>query len=75
MAQLSLTFPNDPTTIKITSFYDGELVQDEKNILPTYLIFDCLVARNANVMWKNFRHRLKDAEEHVLEKHTIYRLH
>ena len=42
--------------------------------LPTFLVFDTLVANSEIVMHKNFRDRLKHGEEQILHNHTIYRL-
>ena len=43
--------------------------------LPSFLVFDCLVANNKNLMHLNFRQRLKEGHEVVLQNHTVYRLH
>ena len=42
--------------------------------MPSFLVFDCLVADGKNVMHLNFRDRLKEAENYILNNHTVYRL-
>jgi len=65
---------------------DDELVgqQDGKNVFrrkvkPTFLVFDCLVVqeggRPKNLMYLNFRNRLKAAEKYINYNHTSIRLY
>ena len=43
--------------------------------MPTFLVFDCLVINQKNLMHLNFRDRLQEAEKYILNNHTVYRLY